>query len=310
MARQRHGAGFRRLQADAPQRPGAVVVQQHVRRLLVVELAAAHAETAALGHVLDDGDAVQALGLEAIPGREQLRVALEQQVGQELGDLLFDQRVRTDRVARGQHQAVACQRDLRPQHARGIDQHDVLAEVELLLGLGDGRLVAHFRHPLLEQRVHQGRLADVRDAHDHDAQRLGRHAAVRRQRLADLRDARDLVRPLGRHRIGGHAFLGVIEGLPGRRRRRIGQVGLVQNLQARTLAELAQFLHQRVAARLGQAGVEDFDHQVGVLHLLGGFLLGRVHVPREPLYRHALLSKSSVRTLFYAGGRSVKKQHT
>ena len=196
-------------------------------------------------------------------------------------------------MAGGEHQAVAGERDLRPQHAGRVDQDGVLAKVELLLHLGDGRLVAHLRHFFLQQRVHQSRLADVRDPHDHDPQRLGRHAAMRRQRLAQVGNARDVARLLGRHRVGGDAFLGVVPGAPGSGGGRIGEVDLVEDFQAGPLAEQAQFFHHRVAARLGQARVQHLDHQVGVLHLLRRLLAGGVHVARVPLYRHALLSKIS-----------------
>jgi hypothetical protein len=94
-------------------------------------------------------------------------------------------------------------------------------------------------------------------------------------------------RLLGRHRIGRHAFLGVVPGGPGGGGDGVGQVGLVQDLQAGALAELAQLLDHRVAARLGKAGIQDLDDHVRVFHLLRGRLAGSGHVAREPLNRHA-----------------------
>jgi len=182
--------------------------------------------------------------------------------------------------------------DLRPQHAGGVDQHGELVQVELLLGLGDGRLVADLGHALLQQGVHQRRLADVGNAHDHDAQRLGRHAAVRRQGLAQLGDPGHVGRLLGRHRVGRDAGLGVVPGGPLRGRGGVGQVGLVQHLQAGALAELAQLFDHRVAARLRQARVQDLDDHIGVFHLLRGLLAGGGHVAREPLNRHFYLKIS------------------
>src|SRR5690349_10595129 len=63
---ERFGARLRRLQADTAERALAVILQQHVGRLFVVEVAAAHAETAPRRHTLDHADAVHALGLEAV----------------------------------------------------------------------------------------------------------------------------------------------------------------------------------------------------------------------------------------------------
>ncbi len=263
-----------------------------MRGLFEIEVTALLAEAALGRHAFHHGDAVHLVQvLEAVARQQQLRVVLQHFIGQEHRHFFFDQRVRADGVAGGQHQAIAGQRDLRPQHAGRIDQDSVFIEVELLLLLGHCRLVAHFGHALFQQCVHQGRLADVGDPHDHDAQRLGRHAAVRRQRLGQVRNARHVARFLGRHRVCGHAFLGVVVGAPGGGGVRVGQVDLVEDFQAWPLAELAQLFHHRIGAGLGQAGVDHFDHQIGVLHLLRRLLLGGVHMPRIPLDCHAVAFK-------------------
>ena len=94
-----------------------------------------------------------------------------------------------------------------------------------------------------------------------------------------------------RHRV--HVLLRVVESQPGLRRRRVGQVALVQHLQARALAELAQFFDHRVAAGLRQARIQHFDDHVGLFHRLRRFLAGGVHVTGEPLDRHAVSAKGS-----------------
>ncbi len=62
----------KRLSRRDPRHPGRL-------RALAATHAAAHAEGALLGHAFDHAEAVQALGLEAVAGRQQLRVALQQQ---------------------------------------------------------------------------------------------------------------------------------------------------------------------------------------------------------------------------------------
>src|SRR5450830_2017523 len=183
------GAGGGGFEADAAQGARAVVLQEGVGGFFEVEVAAFLTVAATGGDAFDDADAVHAFRLEAVAGGQQLRIALQQHLGQVDRHFFFDQGVRADRVAGGQHQAVAGQRDFRPQHAGGVDQDDVLAEIKLLLDLGDGRLVTHLGHLFLQQGVHEGRFAHVRNAHDHDAQGLGGHAPVRRQRQAQGRNA-------------------------------------------------------------------------------------------------------------------------
>ena len=190
-------------------------------------------------------------------------------------------------MAGGQHQAIAWHVDFRPQHAGGIGQRHVLAKVQPLLRLGHGRLIADLRDAFLEQRIHQRRFADVGDAHDHHAQRLGRHAAMRGQTLAQGWDLRDVGRILAGQCDRVHIRLAVVIGDPGLGCGRIGQIALVQQFQAGTLAVQAQLLDHRIAAGLRQARIQHFDHQIGDLHGFRRFLAGGVHVAGEPLYRHA-----------------------
>ena len=274
-----------------------------MRGFLEIVIAALDAETALGGDAFDHADGVDFIDLGAIARRQQGRIALEQLLGQEHGHFFFDQRVRADGVAGRQHQAIAGDGDLRPQHAGRVDEDGVLVQIQFLLHFGHGRLVAHLGHALFQQRIHQGRLAHVGDAHDHDAQRFRWHAAVRRQRFGQVRDARHVARLLGRHRVRGHAFLGIEIGDPGGRGGRIGQVGLVEDLQARALAEQAQLVHHGIATGCRQARVHHFNHQVGVFHGLGRFLAGRVHVSWVPLYRHALAFSSFSQSAILRGCR-------
>ena len=67
-------ARLRRLKADAPERAVAIVLQQHHRRLLEIEIAAACAQGAAPRHTLDNGHAIQPLHGQPVALSQSLRV--------------------------------------------------------------------------------------------------------------------------------------------------------------------------------------------------------------------------------------------
>ena len=185
-----------------------------------------------------------------------------------------------------QRKTVRVVGDLRPHHARGVGEGHGRRQIQHLLALGYRRLIAHLGHALLEQRIHQRGFAHVGNAHDHHAQRLEAVGAVGRQGLAQVGHLGHVAGLLARqgHRL--HAFLGIVVGQPLGGDDRIGQIGLVENLQTRPLAMGAQVANHRVAARLGQAGIEHFDDDVDTLHALRRLLAGGSHVTGEPLDGH------------------------
>jgi hypothetical protein len=67
---------------------------------------------------------------------------------------------------------------------------------------------------------------------------------------------------------------------------RVGQIGLVEHLEAGALAVQAQLAHHRIGARLGQARVDHLDDDVDRRHRLGRFLARRGHVTGKPLNCH------------------------
>src|SRR6185436_5817785 len=76
---------------------------------------------------------------------------------------------------------------------------------------------------------------------------------------------------------------------PGCARLGVGEVGLVEDLQAGALPVLAQALDERVAARAGEAGVEDLDHDIDLRHRLGRLLAGGGHVAGKPFDGHVYI---------------------
>ena len=87
-----------------------------------------------------------------------------------------------------------------------------------------------------DQRIHQGGLADVGDAHDHHAQRFDVVVAVRSQTLAQARQPCHLAGNLARNRYRLYTRLQVVPGDPGLGRLGVGQVRLVQHFKTRAQA--------------------------------------------------------------------------
>ena len=67
---------------------------------------------------------------------------------------------------------------------------------------------------------------------------------------------------------------------------RIGEVGLVQHLQAGTLPVASEFVDHRIAACAGQARVEHLDDHVNLRERLGRLLAGGGHVAGKPSDGH------------------------
>src|SRR6185369_12818272 len=101
---------------------------------------------------------------------------------------------------------------------------------------------------------------DVGDADYHDAHRKTRPAAVGRQKLAELDQLFHVGVLLGRHGQCAHAGLGFEIADPGLGDGGIGQVVLVQDLDAGFVA--AHFLQLVIGAGGGQASVKDLDNHV------------------------------------------------
>ena len=157
-----------------------------------------------------------------------------------------------------------------------------------LLRLGHGGFVADIGDTAFEQHVHQRGFADVGDAHDHHAQRLVGAVAMRRERLAQAGHPGGIagIFAAQRHRLDARLLVVKVE--PGLGDFRIGEIGLVEYLQAGTLAVQAQLGDHRIAARFGQARVQHFDDDIDELHRLGRFSARRGHVTGKPLYGHLL----------------------
>jgi hypothetical protein len=95
-----------------------------------------------------------------------------------------------------------------------------------------------------------------------------------------------LARFLARDGDGSGVLLAIEVVQPGLGRGRVGQVGLVQYLEARALSVFPHFANYGVAARLWNARIEHFDHDIDALHGLGRFLARRGHMSWEPLDCH------------------------
>jgi hypothetical protein len=164
----------------------------------------------------------------------------------------------------------------------GVEDQAVVPQHQLLLDLGHARLVAGLGGATAaHQRIDEGRLADVGDAADQQAQRLERTGARRRQFAAGGQQGLGR-RALGLQRLRTRARQRVEVRQPLRGARRVGQVLLVEQLERGLV--LRQLLQQGVAARTRAARIEQFDHHVDAgLHAVADRLPRQVHVTGEPL---------------------------
>ena len=106
------------------------------------------------------------------------------------------------------------------------------------------------------------------------------------ERLTELRYLGGITRMTTRQGYGADALLLVEQVEPGPSDSGIGEIGLVQDFQARTLAGQTQFLDQWIAAGVRNTCIEHFNDDIDHLHRLGGFFARRIHVTGEPLDRH------------------------
>ena len=221
-----------------------------------------------------------------VPFRQQRRVARQQQAGQKDRDFFVYHRIAADGVAGGQHQAIAGMFNFWPHQAGRVYERHMVVQVKALLVFGDGRLVADQGHAPFQQRIDQRGLAHIGDAHNHHAQRLEAAAAVRRQRRAQAGHLGYIARFFARQRHRFDIFLCVVKIEPGLGCGGVSQIGLIEDFQARALTVQAQFLDQRVAARLRHARIQHFNHYINTCHGLGRFLARRGHVSGKPLNCH------------------------
>ena len=290
-----------------------------MRGFLEIEHTAPGTQAALLGHRLDQCRTVKAGDCAAVTFGQQRRITLQQQFGEIGSHLLIDVGVGANRVARGQHQAVTRMGDRRPHQAGRIEQHGAVIKLVTPQLFGDRRLIADRRDAAFQQRVDQGRLADVRNTHHQHAHRLHVAVAMRHQAGCQAQHARHVGRLLAtqRHRLDrplmpGFGAIFRLDRLdPGGGHRRVGDVGLVQYLQAGPLPMGAHFADDRVAAGAGQTSVEHLDDNVDLRHGLGRLLAGGHHVAGIPTDGHAcvnLVCDDLVKRIAGVAARPARRQ--
>jgi hypothetical protein len=131
-------------------------------------------------------------------------------------------------------------------------------------------------------RVDERGLADVGHAHHDHAHRLEHAVAVRHERRGEARHLRHIAGPLAGQRHRSHQLLVAEVPQPGCGRVRVGQVGLVQDLQAGALPVAAQLLDERIRARARKARVEQLHDHVDLAHGLRSLLARGGHVAGKP----------------------------
>ena len=175
--------------------------------------------------------------------------------------------------------------DVRPQKPGRIRQVDPVAQVDLLRTCGDGRFITNTCHLFTGESIDQGGFANIRDAHNHGAQGFPRHTAVRDQlaaKLGNLIDRRTLA-GFYWQRLDTFHLIKMLH--PAFGDKRICQIALVQNLDARFVA--TQLLQHRVGTGNRQTGIQDLYHNINFGHIFGDLPLGFRHMPRIPLNCHS-----------------------
>ena len=117
-----------------------------------------------------------------------------------------------------------------------------------LLDFRHGRFVTHASDAAIEEHVHQGRFADVRDSHNQHAQRFRAAVAMRSERLTEPGYLGGIAGMTTGQGHGADALSLVEQIEPSPSDGGIGEIGLVEDFQARTLAGQAQFFDQRIGA--------------------------------------------------------------
>ena len=109
---------------------------------------------------------------------------------------------------------------------------------------------------------------------------------MRSEWLTELGELGGIASMNARESCGADARLSVIQVEPNLCDGGIGEIGLVEDFQARTLAGQTQLFDQWIAAGVRYAGIQHLDDDINHLHRLGGFFARRIHVTREPLDGH------------------------
>ena len=104
--------------------------------------------------------------------------------------LVFHDRI-TDRTAGRQPVGTILITQVGPENPRGIRKHDAVLQIDMLLTLGDGRLISDFGNGTAGQGIDQRRLAHIGNSHDHHPQGLARNPSVGSQGAAELLQTRN-----------------------------------------------------------------------------------------------------------------------
>jgi hypothetical protein len=164
-------------------------VQQNLGGAVDVELAAAQQAAAPAGDRLQQcarlvGDFVQLVADLERPG-----ITLDQKPAGELRYVAGFEDGVADATGGGQAVGPLLIVQLRPQHAGRIIETHADVQSHPLLAPGHRRSVLHLGDFSALERIDQGRLADVGDAHDHGAHRLSGLPPPRCQPAAECGDA-------------------------------------------------------------------------------------------------------------------------
>ncbi len=176
--------------------------------------------------------------------------------------------------------------DRSPEQPGRVDNGHLVVQLVPLLHFGHRRFVPHTGNAPFEQRIHQGRFADIGDTHDQHAQRLHIAVAMGGDLLAQAGDLGGITRTFARQGHSRDALLLVEPFKPGLRHRRIGKIGFVQDLKAWTLPGQTQFFDQWIGTGLRGARIQHLDDDIDYFHRLGRFFARRIHVTGKPLNRH------------------------
>ena len=216
-----------------------------------------------------------------VAGFEYLRVFSTEKVDDKQGNVLeLDCRI-ADRATGSQPVSCLLVFQLRPQHARGINQFDILRHRYLLGGLGHCRFITDPGNFTSQQFVHQGGFADIGNPDDHDPGNFV---------LCLLHKRRQLPEKFAHVRFcclvqcqSGNVLAAVIV-QPALCQHGVGEVCLVKNFQPRDSPD--QSIQKWILTGLWQSGIDNFNDDIDAFQAIHDILASLVHMARIPADCH------------------------
>ena len=279
------------LEGDGAEASTPEIVKDDFRGFRVVDVAALHDAAAAASDLVEDLDRfLEAFEGAAVAGDQSLRVIAHEVLDEVEYELVNVEDLVVDGADEGEIQADDLTLELRPGDTRGVEQLELLIDIDPLITTGDARLVSGLRHGLPDVGIDKGGLADVWHAEDHRTDDRGLDAALQvllDEGLRGLIDERvqllqtALVSCVDLKRVVAAGCEVVCEAL---RFTTICEIRLIDEEDAGLI--LREAVDVRITGGFRTAGVDHLDDEVDQLQVLTDVSFCFGHVAGIPLNRH------------------------